>query len=137
MSISIYEFGRDHWSLFAYVETRVVDHGGTIDKRHLRCIHVRHPHQAHRGGDASAYATRLRGDRKLENHDDWDCLDDLEAAGLVEAVGTGLYPAYLLTDFGREVAGKLRAHKGRGGQFREFFYGALNEERLPSWLGQS
>ena len=127
MSIGVEDFGQDHWSLFAYVESRVVDRGGTIEKQHLRCIHARHPLRAHEGGDARLFPTRLRGDRTVPDHDDWDCLDDLEAAELIENVGTGLQRVYRLTDPGRFVAGKLRAHRGQGGTYREFFWGALAE----------
>lgn len=119
MTVPISDFGHDHWSTFGYVETRIVDHGGVVAKHHLRCINVRHPHRAHEGGDASEIPTRLRGDRLLSDHDDWDCLDDLETAGLLETSGTGLHPVFHLTERGREVAGKLR---GQGGQFREFFW---------------
>lgn len=125
MAIPIEDFGRDHWSTFAYIETCVVDCGGRVAKERMRCIHKRHLFFAHRGGDASAYPTRLRGGRKRNEHDDWDCLDDIEVAGLIENIGTGLNPIFLLTDFGREVAGKLRGHKGQGGTFDEFFVGEL------------
>jgi hypothetical protein len=123
--IPIENFGHDHWSVFGYIETRVVDYGGIPAKEHLRCIHARHPFFAHRGGDASAYPTRLRGGRELADHDDWDCLDDIEAAGLIENIGTGAHPVFLLTDHGREIAGKLRGHKGQGGKWDEFFVGEL------------
>ena len=122
MSVPIEEFGHDHWSTFGYLEVRIVDHGGVVEKHHLRCINARHPLRAHEGGDASEIPTRLRGDAKLADHDDWDCLDDFEEAGLVENVNTGMHPVYRLTDLGREVAGMLRGHKGQGGQWREFFW---------------
>lgn len=122
MTVPIEEFGHDHWSTFGYLETRVVDHGGIVAKQHLRCINARHPHRAHEGGDASAHLTRLRRDVKLAEHDDWDCLDDFEAAGLVENIGTGFHPVYRLTELGRDVAAKLRGHKGQGGNWREFFW---------------
>ena len=127
MTIPITEFGKDHWSAFAYVETRIVDHGGVVAKQHLRCIRKRHPHRAHEGGDASAYPTRLRGGRTQPDHDDWDCLDDLEEAGLLENAGTGMNPVFRLTNLGREVAGKLRGHKGQGGQFSEFFWPLIRQ----------
>lgn len=122
--VPIEDFGHDHWSTFGYLETRIVDYGGVVDKHHLRCIHKRHPHRAHAGGDATRYPTRLRGGATLANHDDWDCLDDFEAAGLVDNAGTGMHPVFQLTDLGREVAGKLRAHKGQGGQWRDFVWPA-------------
>ncbi len=84
-------FGHDHWSTFAYVETRTVDHRGTIDHDQMRCNSSRHPvmRSAKTGflaasGDGSRYPTQLAGDEELPGHDDYDCLDDLIAAGLLE-----------------------------------------------------
>lgn len=121
--VSIEHFGCDHWSTFAYVETCVVDKDGIVTKERMRCIDHRHPFFAHRGGDASRYPTRLKFDRLRENHDDWDCIDDLEAAGLLENKGTGVNPVFKLTVYGEEVAGRLRVHKGRGGSFSDFEVG--------------
>ena len=123
--VPIEDFGKDHWSTFGYIEIRVVDHDGRVVNEHLRCINKRHPFFAHRGGDATNYPTELRGGRKLSGHDDWDCLEDLENAGLLYNVGTGVNPVFRLTDRGREIAGQLRGHKGQGGQWAEFFIGDL------------
>jgi hypothetical protein len=127
--VPLVEFGKDHWSTFGYIETRVVDHNGLPERQHLRCIEQRHPFFAHRGGDASKYPTRLRGGRLKHDHDDWDCLDDLEEARLIDNIGTGVNRVYRLTDFGRKVAGQLRGHRGQGGQWDEFFVG-LEESGL-------
>lgn len=129
MPVPIEQFGHDHWSTFGYLETCVVDDGGVVDKVRLRCIHARHPYGAHRGGDATRYPTRLRGGVELAHHDDWDCLEDFEAAGLCENNGTGTYPVFALTPLGREIAGKLRAHKARGGQWREFAWPETLEQK--------
>jgi len=118
--VPIEEFGADHWSTFGYIETRIVDHDGVPAFHHLRCLAARHPLFQHRGGDAGRYPTKLKGGRTLYDHDDWDCLDDLVAAGLLENKGTGANPVYCLTPRGEEIAGKLRAHKGRGGKWDEF-----------------
>jgi hypothetical protein len=42
VSVKIEDFGRDHWSAFAYIEVRIVDHNGVARREHLRCIHKRH-----------------------------------------------------------------------------------------------
>ncbi len=122
--VLIHAFGHDHWSALGYIETRIVDHGGVPVRCHLRCIERRHPFFAHEGGDASGYPTRLRGGRTLPDHDDWDCLEDLEAAGLIQNKNTGAHPVFCLTPRGEEIAGKLRAHRGRGGNWSEFFVDA-------------
>ena len=37
------QFGKDHWSTFAYIETRCVDRKGRLEKRNMRCDVDRHP----------------------------------------------------------------------------------------------
>lgn len=118
------DFGKDHWSLFAYIETRCVDHGGILDKLHLRIKNsvVKHPTNM---GWKPQYGTRLSGyfkdnSRQLKNHDDLDCFDDLEEAGYIENMGTGLNPACKMTKLGYKVALKLRQHKASGEHFATF-----------------
>jgi hypothetical protein len=106
-------FGKDHWSTLLYLETRIVDHAGILDKRNMRCITKRHPLFAH-GHDASAYPTKLKGNATIPNHDDWDCIEDLIEAGLVEWNGTGASPVFALTDLGWTVAGHCRRWRAEG-----------------------
>lgn len=110
--ISIDRFGKDHWSTFAYVETRVVDYGGRLSVDHMRCdtdIHPQFANSANRANPNKKYPTRLR-DGIAAHHDDWSCVDDLEAAGLLEQKGTGMNPVIVLTDTGRRVVSQLRTH---------------------------
>lgn len=133
MSISVEQFGKDHWSLLAYVETRCVDYKGELDREHLRCNEKIRPmlkgyRTAGPGmGWKPEYGTRLKGyfeDRtnkalKLEDHDDWDCLDDLEDAGYIEILS--LVNGWVtLTKLGSEVSSKLRLHKAQGKMFADF-----------------
>lgn len=82
------QFGRDHYSTFAYAEARAVENQGSLNHDHMRCHSQRHPllALAKRSGtnDASRYPTRLRARAgqivDLPDHDDYDCLDDLVAA---------------------------------------------------------
>jgi hypothetical protein len=118
MAVPITRFGKDHWSTFAYVETCAVDHEGQLEPRRMRCDENRHPQFVHiRGGTPP---TRLKGDEVLSDHDDWDCLDDCEIAGLVKNVGTGLIRVYQLTPLGQKIASDLRIHKQKGGTFSTF-----------------
>lgn len=83
------QFGRDHYSTFAYAEARAVENRGQLNHDHMRCHSSRHPllALAKRSGinDASGYSTRLRARAgqvvEQADHDDYDCLDDLVAAG--------------------------------------------------------
>ena len=135
-------WGKDHWSTLAYLECRIVDHRGRIEHDHMRCDPDRHPIMygaKRRGlmfGSDQKYPTRLRGGVDLADHDDYDCLDDFIAFGLVEVdmptvpgsvLVTGLVEAelmtratYRLTELGQRVAAELRAHKGGGGNFAGF-----------------
>lgn len=112
---SIKEFGRDHWSTLLYVEARCTDNGGVPGRQNMRCLDSRHPRYSH-GHDSGAYPTRLAGDKLLPNHDDWDCVDDLERVGLVVIGGTSANPVWQMTPEGQRMVGLLRTHKqsGRG-----------------------
>jgi hypothetical protein len=141
--IPLEDWGKDHWSTLAYLETRIVDHRGRISHDHMRCHAGRHPamlaakRRVHgTSADGSAYPTRLRAGRTLPDHDDYDCLDDMIAAGFVTATMppapagtliTGLVEAelmtratYALTEAGQRVVGELRVHKGNGGNYAGF-----------------
>lgn len=136
--IPMKDFGKDHWSTLAYVETLCVESSqkgvGTLDWKHVRVNENNHPLQAinfrttHvawkrdfgsmlRGyfrPDGSVNTRRRRGD-----HDDIDCLDDLEQEGLIEllSMANGFVK---LTDKGRRISGLLREHKSKGGSFATF-----------------
>jgi hypothetical protein len=134
------DFGKDHWSLFAYIETRCVDAHipggiGELDKRNLRCNEKAHPMNAVNftvtGPWRPEHGTRLSGyflegdkrdpARLLKDHDDWDCMDDLEDAGLIEIMSEA--NAFVrMTDKGCMVAGRLREWKAKGGYFATFRY---------------
>ena len=120
-------WGKDHWSVFAYVETCVVDRRGRLDNRRIQANLNRHP--AHAGGradgsqvDGAKYPIRLRNGETLpgSDYDEWDCLDDLEWSGLIENTGTGLNRCYRMTSLGENLAQQVRANKGRGGSFAKF-----------------
>jgi hypothetical protein len=144
------DFGKDHWSLLAYLETCLVDpqdnrlgtarggitrlppKHGEFNKERLRCNEERHPLHAVNasvGHWQPAYGTRLAGywradesrdpARQLSVHDDWDCLNDLEAAGYIKVMSeaNGIFQ---ITDAGIAMAARLRDHKCRGGNFADF-----------------
>lgn len=88
-------FGKDHYSTLLYVEVRAVDHHGLLDHEHMRCDNDRHPimygakantlaREAMIGAPSAArtkYPTFLRDKQEQPDHDDYDCLDDMLAAG--------------------------------------------------------
>jgi len=118
--IDISRWGKDHWSTFLYVESRVVDHGGTVNHVHLR-------------KDGNEYPTRLSGGNALVEHNDYDCLEDMEAARLIEhSAGTGLNPIYTLTNEGWRVAGLVRRWKAEGKGIAKF---TLGGDVRCNWCG--
>lgn len=124
--IPMKEWGKDHWSAFAYLETIAVDHKGFAkpDMARMRTNHKTH------GGlgslcDGSKYGTRLRFHSEEENfeivgHDDWDCADDMVHEGLLVDVGSGINRAYTFTKYGLKVVAALREHKQKGKNYCEF-----------------
>ena len=64
--------------------------------------------------------TRLAGGVLLEDHDDWSCLDDAEAHGLIKNEGTGLNRVYSFTSQGIYIMQKLQVHRHGGGSFAAF-----------------
>lgn len=91
--VPLEKWGADHWSTFIYAMSCVTGRGGVIDRRRMRCHPKRHPFLAHLPRDvgSSNYPrTRIRDGVLDSNHDDWDCLDDAEAEGLLHRVGTNV-----------------------------------------------
>lgn len=123
------DWGKDHWSTFAYIETRIVDRDGTVELNRLQANANRHPLYVGTTPfgtilDGSEYGIRLAGGVELPgpDYDEWDCIDDMKAEGLLRDVGFTMTPQFEMTERGVGIASQLRAFKGRGGQFRDFSY---------------
>ena len=120
-------WGKDHWSTLLYLECCAVDRKGQIDPARMRCDIDRHPGLSIPGPlgrvNPTKYPTMLKGMELLEDHDDWDCFIDAEAAGLVAWDGTGVNPVVRFTEKGLQVTAALRAHKTKGGQCSNFVMG--------------
>ncbi len=115
------KWGKDHWSLLAYVETCCVD-CTRLEHNRMRCNENRHP--LLKGAAAcnmkweNIWSTRLK-EGIIQEHDDWDCLNDLEEAGFIEIISmvNGIVE---ITKKGAEVAHQIRKHKTAGGVFKTF-----------------
>lgn len=129
--VKVKDFGKDHWSLLAYIGTRCVDYGCVLDVSHMRAKHpVMSQNSMGQNFWKPEYSTKLFGywnkddtknpERMLKNHDDFDCLEDLERAGFIEDVGTMINPYAKLTKEGAEVEGFLIKHKTDGGYYSTF-----------------
>lgn len=126
--VPVSKWGKDHWSLLGYVGCRVSDNEGFMDGRHLRCKPDRIGIQrAYGQGWSPKSGTRLYGyfdnpnDKTLHltDHDDIDCLQDMEAEGLV-LLGTTVSMFVQLTAKGREFEEALRRFKQDKGNFAQF-----------------
>lgn len=116
----INNWGKDHWSTLAYIETLATEHDGMAKPSPLRMrakTKRRLPSDAFMCGDE--YPTRLK-DGILEDHDDWDCLNDMVKNGLLTQVYPTTQTAYHLTSRCKEIANQLREHKSNGGKFKTF-----------------
>lgn len=108
------KWGSDHWSTFLYAETVIQDCRGLPDRRKMRCDPGVHPGLAEPfHWEGKQYPTRLKGDDLLEKHDDWSCLDDIEDAGFLIQLGSGINRILRLTDPGFKLAGELREFRAK------------------------
>ena len=128
------DWGKDHWSTFAYLVTRAVDGKGMIDNRRMRCSARLHRHFAHTGTAAlgmegSKSPTFLAGGALMEGHDDWSCLEDMVHAGLIKAEYREKYPDRTfgnmearieLTELGLAYSALITQHKVTGNSFGNF-----------------
>jgi hypothetical protein len=87
--VKVSEWGKDHWSTFGYAYLCAVDYKGKLDPTKMR-------------RDGTKYPTRLRG-REVVGHNDFDCIEDMEAEGLLENIGTGVNPRVKITDKGHRL----------------------------------
>lgn len=122
-------WGKDHWSLLAYFETRCVDHMGRLDTQHMRC---NAPVRGFTNGNPRSalgavslweptWGTRLKdGTIPDTEHDDWSVMEELEELGFCENINSNLNPVIRLTDLGRKTCNALRIHKSEGKTFNQF-----------------
>ena len=139
--IPMARWGHDHWQTLAYLETCAVDHAGKINNNRMRCNPRLHRElmsimPGANDGDPDRYPTRARDGELIHNHDDWSCLEDMVAAGLVEAGFKGnpytpfggTVAAVQFTEAGWAIAGQLRKHRGTGGRYADFSVGDAVQE---------
>ena len=122
--IPISMWGKDHWSTLLYVECRCVDNKGKLDRRQMRCDSDLHPaldaNARILGSDRKKYPTLLKDKTKVLNHDDWNCIEDLQMMGFLSYAGGILGATIMLADKGWKIAGKLRRWRAEGGKIGEF-----------------
>ena len=72
--IPIENWGKDHWSTFAYAETLAVDNNGIIIPEVLKMrTNIKTHFFMRNPNDGSMYPTMLKNGNVSRGHDDWDC----------------------------------------------------------------
>lgn len=107
-------WGKDHMSTLVYIESRNVDGDGQPIMDQMRTAKGR-PRRGKSGRHGTSVPmgeapTLLADGAKLHGHDDWDCVDDMVAVGLIDWQGTGTYPVLRLTPTGWRLASAARQH---------------------------
>lgn len=132
-TVEMKDWRKDHWSMLAYIECRCVDYKGVLESKYMRCNELRHPEMSLKDIDElrrrllnyvsikwhDKYSTRISRGRTIRGHDDWDCAEDLQAAGLIEIVSMADFQLKM-TELGWAASALLRKHKSGGGVFADF-----------------
>jgi hypothetical protein len=129
-------WGKNHWSLLAYIETVMVDMGGfhvgfdphmSQNRRNYRIMQEMNPRPKRAKSSNSMglvmkdeWSTILNNGQKVIGHDDWCSLQDLANEGLLTAEAFEPKDMLHLSEKGRAIADRLRAHKSAGGNFAAF-----------------
>jgi hypothetical protein len=104
-------WGKEHERLLLYIETVCVDAQGKPDGRRMSHNPDRTPPHGNPCDWDDKYSTRLKDGTQVKGHDDWACVEDFIAAGLLKWEGTGTHPVFVLTDLGWNVAWRLRRQR--------------------------
>jgi hypothetical protein len=111
------QLGKDHFSLLLYVESRCVDYNGKLDFDRLRINPETHPqfcgNPYMKRSWKENYGTLLSSGERLPNHDDIDCLEDIDRLGFIEIYSfSNLF--VIMTKLGNNAVSKLREFKTEG-----------------------
>lgn len=104
--VQIEHFGHRHWQMLIVALTASMD-SERLDIRQLGLSKNR-AHLFNAGHVCDV--TILKNGLVIKDHDDWDCLEDLEAADLIE-LGTLTNPTVEVTQYGCLVYERLCMHK--------------------------
>jgi hypothetical protein len=120
-------WGRDHWTTLLYIESRCVDNAGLLDNQHMRTNARVHRKllgdaQIRAGMGGEDHPTKLRNGDQIARHDDWSCIEEMVAHGLVtvresnttdQPFGGGKVRVKL-TEMGWRVASRIRRDRAEG-----------------------
>jgi len=134
--VPIQLWGKDHWSTFAFIEDADRELDGRVKPQHMRChSRVHRGFSTNRGPTGDDYPTRLKENVELDQHDDWSCLEDMSAEGLVAVFfqhrlggrsgsewsnTSEMKCRAFLTEKGSALADQLLSYKRSGGNYHGF-----------------
>ena len=113
--------GRDQRSLLLYVEDRCVNNQGVLDLLNLRVNEKNYPLLKVDDGHGfepwdGSNGTRLDNGKTMKEHDDINCLDELDGLGLVEIMS--LANGFVrMTEKGHKVAAELRKRRAKRNEY--------------------
>jgi hypothetical protein len=128
-------WGKGHWSILAYIEAVMVECAGfqvgfdprmTQNRRNFRVMQEMCPRPKRtstpHGGVAmdDKWSTLLNNSQRVIGHDDWCCIQDIAAEGLLSATSFEPKDTLHLSEKGKDLAAKLRVHKQEGGMYATF-----------------
>ncbi len=103
--------GRDHASTLLYLQTVEANYKGDV-RTHRNGEHMRYKLRNYPvAWESPDDGTRLWDGSVIGDHDDFDCLDDLEAIGLLVNIGTGFQPVVRLTKRGHDACAAMIAER--------------------------
>lgn len=119
-------WGRDHWSTLAFIETVMVEKGSFPIMGDARMRSNRRNFRVMPAANAMCMdlesGSLLADGTTVKGHDDWCCIQDFAAEGLLdkaqEEIDIG--ETIKFSDLGISIAHKLREHKIKGGSFGTF-----------------
>jgi hypothetical protein len=136
--IPMEQWGNDHWSSLGYIETVMVDVGcfqiGSdpnmrFNQRNLDMLEESCPSPKRIGPQGRATeamhpedATLLKDGVQIDQHDDWNCIQDMALSGLFTISLEELQPGAKLrfSEKGQLLAAMLRQHKAAGDSLETF-----------------
>lgn len=134
-------WGKDHWSLLAYISCVMEEFAGfqvgfdgrmRQNRRNFRIMKEQAPVPKRVNNCMGIvmkedYSTRLKNGVVARDHDDWCCVQDMATAGLFQETVEKVEPNKILhfSDKGIQISNALRVHKMRGGVFSNFTWEEL------------
>lgn len=113
-------FGVFHWMMLFRVEGWAVMNNGEIEKDRMRTNYNKRPPAPKNKQWDKANSTVLNNGELVEDHDDWDCLQDLIDNGFVQIETWKNKEFVKLTEYGFETFVKLRKFRQNGNRVYSF-----------------